>query len=136
LYDKKPRKKGRKVMATAYDHQQPFQRINYFLRSRIYELKNEIRELAAEKRMWAEPELDTVLRYHPEVSSRRVQIENNLIALAVELNQYETLLEELDTCKTCEGSGQLREIIGPDESKMHKCHICQGTGKRLQTQEV
>jgi hypothetical protein len=120
-------------MATAFDHMTPFFRLNYWLRQRISELKEEVRLLTAEKRMWLEPEIANAIVVP---SIYLTEVETQILALDLERSRWEGLLDQLDTCEYCNGYGRIREIIAQDESISHECLKCNGTGKRLQTQGV
>jgi hypothetical protein len=118
-------------MATAFDHMTPFQRLSYWLHQRIGELKEEVRILSAEKRMWLEPEIARII----VVPVMRVmELDAQIMALSLEFRQWQNMLEEIGSCDYCNGSGQIREIIAQDESRLQTCSVCNGTGKTVQTQ--
>jgi hypothetical protein len=115
-------------MATAYDHMAPFQRLNYWLRQHINELVEEIRRLTAERRMWHEPELQTVIT-GSRAMVRRMDIDAEIFRLSLEQRDWETILKRLDSCLTCSGSGKIIDVIAQDESVTHECPKCKGTGR-------
>jgi hypothetical protein len=118
-------------MAQAYTHMESYKRLNYWLRSRINQLKEQINGLSDEKAMWLEPSLRQIVGNIGTI--RAMELETQIQTLSLELRQWEQMLENLDTCSSCNGYGEIREIIDQDESTYHKCPRCNGTGNPLRS---
>jgi hypothetical protein len=125
-------------MATAFDHMAPFQRLNYWLKQRIGELKEEIRLLDSELRMWADEEVKKLcsVHYFNTVAIREIEVRAELTRLHSELKSWEDLLTDTRACTHCGGYGKIRVVVSQDESESYTCPVCNGTGKALQTQGV
>ena len=63
---------------------------------------------------------------HVKTKLRNIEFQQK--ELNEQKDHYEWMLEMLQPCPECEGSGEWREIISQDESKYHKCKKCGGSG--------
>ena len=116
-------------MARAYDHMPRFSRLVYYISQRMHELEGKRDALEAERRMWKETTDLITLGSQEFVRERMGEIEVCLEKIALECREWDAIKTYLPICKTCGGYGETREMIDQDESRLHKCSACRGTGQ-------
>lgn len=129
-------------MARAYDHMKPFPRFKTYVESQIQELKEQMRTLQVEARMWAEPVVQDILSQFPEPDPNHVQncarghIRDVTIAinsLETEMALWQRLMDQIEAnaCIHCAGNGS-QSYYGYDDSHTTvTCKPCDGTGVRV-----
>lgn len=121
--------------ATAYNHQQPFERAASFAKESIYICDKNITELQSELKMWAEPDIIALLGTD-ECEHQRQSAQSAMQEQEDAKTKWTTLYVKLGACPTCAGSGWLWECMSQDESVKVKCDACGGAGKSFSAQAV
>lgn len=119
--------------ATAYNHEEPFERAASFIKQSIYICDQNIERLTTEIKMWGEPDV-TMLLGDDTCYMKRCQAESVLKEFQSEKESWAALYTKLGACQTCAGGGWLWQCIAQDESIKVKCDACGGAGKNLAAQ--
>jgi hypothetical protein len=134
-------------MVRAYDHMQPFPRLNSFVSVRIHELKESLSDMESEARMWAEPMVQEVVSQIFEsdengtrlgLRARQAELASCTYQIQREIAQWKRLMDQIESnaCIHCAGRGETTVYYDQDSSSTNKCKPCDGTGTRLKVTPV
>lgn len=116
-------------MAQAYDYMTPFVRFNYFVTARISEIKDEIKALEAEQRMWAEPSIQNYKNVSAGIIlHREMELSARLNVLKIERAGWERVDSALDKCLACNDFGEIGQSYDQDDVRFSPCKKCNGKG--------
>lgn len=121
---------------TAYNHEVPYQRLNSFIKSKLYLIDYDIDRIQSEIKMWNEPEVAMILGEEDldrgvELGGAKIHLER----LQAERKRWETMAEKLHYCTKCNGVGWWWECVAQDESIRVTCNVCKGTGMSPEAQK-
>ena len=113
---------------TAYNHMQPFQRVNSFLNMCISPLEEELKELENQVKMWNETEVQKYIG----IAECSVEINvcyTRMAEIRQWLEKWKRMRSQLVVCADCNGHGEYYIHESQDSGHYAKCSTCKGTGK-------